>query len=347
MIEKSPDDPTPRVYLARTYWLQELVSKQELSIDRFAASDFFVENPKYRPKVSAAVETQFYDTNSQAIDACRKRLEANPKDRTALYLLGVAYQNQASFEASLKRSWWASFRSGTKTYKYHSELLHQDPKLYDAYISTGTFHYIVGKLGWNVKWLAYLLGYSGGKDRGIGELRQAAEKGRLMSDDARVLLTLIYVRERNLQAAFDELSVLLKKYPKNYLVHLDMGGIALLMGRTQAAVTIYEDILRRVENRQHAYERLEVTRVYNRLGVSLRQQGGLQAAASWFQKALAHGQRTPLSDVVAHLELGKTYDRMGRADQAREHYQAVLGLEDFAGSHEEAAEFMNQPFRGE
>ena len=41
MIDESPDDPAGYTYLAKTYWLQELVSKQELSIDRFAASDFF------------------------------------------------------------------------------------------------------------------------------------------------------------------------------------------------------------------------------------------------------------------------------------------------------------------
>ena len=38
MIDESPDDPAGYTYLAKTYWLQELVSKQELSIDRFAST---------------------------------------------------------------------------------------------------------------------------------------------------------------------------------------------------------------------------------------------------------------------------------------------------------------------
>ena len=154
--------------------------------------------------------------------------------------MGLAYQNLASFEASLKRSWWASFRAGSKTFRYHSDLLRRDPSFYDAYLSTGVFHYVVGRLGWNVKWLAFMLGYRGSREEGKRELRICTEKAQLVADDARVILTLIYTREKNLQAAFDEMSVLLKRYPKNYLVHLDMGGIAMLMDRTDVAVTVYE-----------------------------------------------------------------------------------------------------------
>ena len=59
MIDESPDDPAGYTYLAKTYWLQELVSKQELSIDRFAASDFFAETVKYQPQVDPRVEQRF------------------------------------------------------------------------------------------------------------------------------------------------------------------------------------------------------------------------------------------------------------------------------------------------
>ena len=240
MIDESPDDPAGYTYLAKTYWLQELVSKQELSIDRFAASDFFAETVKYKPEVDPTVEQRFRQANGLAIAKGRERLKTQPNDRTTLFLLGQAYQNLASFEASLKRSWWASFRAGSKTFRYHSELLRRDPSFYEAYLSTGVFHYVVGRLGWNVKWLAFMLGYRGSREEGKRELRICTEKAQLVADDARVILTPIYTREKNLQVAFDEMSVLLKRYPKNYLVHLDMGGIAMLMDRTDVAVTVYE-----------------------------------------------------------------------------------------------------------
>lgn len=103
LIAEAPDDPAGYAYLASTYWIQELSAKQELSIDRFAASDFFSEAPKYVPKVDPAVEQRFRQMSEQAVEKARARIDRNADDRAALFLLGLAYQNLASFEASLKR----------------------------------------------------------------------------------------------------------------------------------------------------------------------------------------------------------------------------------------------------
>ena len=345
MIDESPDDPAGYTYLAKTYWLQELVSKQELSIDRFAASDFFAETVKYKPQVDPLVGQRFRQANDLAIAKGRERLKSQPDDRATLFLLGLAYQNLASFEASLKRSWWASFRAGSKTFRYHSELLRRDPSFYEAYLSTGVFHYVVGRLGWNVKWLAFMLGYRGGQEEGKRELRTCTEKAPLVADDARVILALIHTREKNLQAAFDEMSVLLKRYPKNYLVHLDMGGIAMLMDRTDAAVTLYRDILRKMQDGEDTYDRLEPAIVHNRLGVTFRVREEFEHSVSWFRKSLEDASTSTLSRVVAHLEMGKTYDRMGSRQQALRHYESVVALEDFAGSRQEARQLLKQAYQ--
>ena len=137
LIRERPEDPLGYAFLAKTYWLKELVAKQELSIDRFAASDFFAENPRYVPAVDPESERLFREASDQAVEKARALLGRNPGDPRALFLLGMAYQNVASFEASLKRAWWASFRAGSKSNRYHRELLESHPKLYDAYLTTG------------------------------------------------------------------------------------------------------------------------------------------------------------------------------------------------------------------
>jgi tetratricopeptide (TPR) repeat protein len=344
MIRDSPNDPAGYVYLAKVYWLQELMTKQELSIDRFAASDFFAETPRYQPQVSLAAEQRFFEMNQQAIEKARARLDQNPNDLAAQYLLGAAYQNEASFEASLKRSWWASFRAGSKTFRYHRALLRQDPSLYDAYLSIGVFDYVTGRLGWSVKWLAYMLGYRGSKERGKEEIHLAAQKGHIANDDARVVLTLIHTRERNFQAAFDELSILLKRFPRNYLVHLDMGGIALLMDRPEAAIVIYQDVFRKVMAGEPKYRDLGESGISNRLGVAYRYKRDFASATQWFARALKAQDRTNLSQVVSHLELGKSYDLMGRRNEAIAQYRSASQLEDFAGSQQEARDLISKPY---
>ena len=345
LIRENPDDPLGYVFVAKAYWLKELVVKQELSIDRFAASDFFAESPRYTPEVDPESETLFREASDQGAEKARALLARNPEDPRALFLLGMAYQNVASFEASLKRAWWASFRAGSKSNRYHKELLDRYPNFYDAYLTRGVFNYVTGSLGWETRWLACVLGHCGEKSRGREQLRITADRSELFGDDARVLLALIYTRERRYQAAFDELSALLKRYPQNYLVHMDMGGIALLMRRPEAALTIYRDVLRKVETRQDRYERLETATVLNRLGAAFRQKGDLQASVLHFEQALAQPNRSTHARVVSALELGKTYDVMGQRDRALQHYQQVLALDDFADSRGEARDLIDRPYR--
>lgn len=346
MIKDAPDDPAGYAYLAMTYWVEELSGKQELSIDRFAASDFFVESPKYRPKVNPKVEARFRELSDQAVEKAQVRLKKEPGDRTALFLRGFAYQNVASFETSLKRSWWSAFRAGAKTFKDHRRLLREDPEFHEARLSIGVYDYVAGSLPWHIKVLAFLLGYHGDKERGKRQLEMATEKATLVADDARIVLILIYTREKNYEKALDYLSQLQKKYPQNYLVHLDMGGIALRMEQPDKAIGIYEDILRKREAGERKYAELERASLYNRLGVAWRDKGDLEKSADWFARALRESPLSALSQTVARLELGKTLDLMGKRDEALKNYEAVLAAEDFAGSRLEAEELLKRPFRG-
>jgi tetratricopeptide (TPR) repeat protein len=218
-------------------------------------------------------------------------------------------------------------------------LLRTDPNFHDARLAIGVYQYVAGSLKWNVKWLAVLMGYRGSRERGKQELATAAEKGSLVGDDARVVLTLIHTRERSYQKAFDYLNELLRKYPRNYLVHLDMGGMALLMKRPEAAIEIYQDILRR-------HERLERASVYNRLGVALRERKDLKTAVEWFSKALQETAASARSKTIARLELGKTLDLLGRRAEARERYREVAEAEDVAGSRGEAQDLLRRPYVG-
>jgi predicted Zn-dependent protease len=345
MIQEAPDDPAGYAYLARTYWIEELSKKQELTIDRFASSDFFVETPKYRPKVDPAAEERFRRTNQQAIEKARARLEENPDDRAALFLRGLAYQNLASFETSLKRSWWPAFKAGDLTLSDHRKLLRRDPSFDDARLSVGVYEYVAGSLPWHVKLVALLFGKWGSKERGREQLQIAAEKGTLSGDDARIMLILIHTREKEYGKALATLSQLQQKYPQNYLVHLDMGGMALLMNEPERAVSIYEEILKKRDTGEHKYSELERALLFNRLGVAFREKRELEAAATWFRKALAEDKLSSRSATIARLELGKTLDLMGKRGEALAQYRAVESAEDIAGSRAEAQSLLRSSFR--
>ncbi len=345
MIREAPDDPAGYAYLAMTYWVRELSGKQELSLDRFASSDFFSENPKFRPAVDPRVEQRFREVNRQAIDKARLRLQASPGDRAALFLRGLAYQNLAAFETGLKRNWWGAFRAGTKTFRDHKELLRRDPEFHDARLSVGVYEYVAGSLNWSLKWLAFFLGHYGSKEEGKRQLRLAAEKGTLTADDASTILILIYTREKRYSPALELLERLREKYPRNFLVPLDMAGIALRTRETDKAIEIYRQMLGELETGPSRYLGLERASLFNGLGVAFRQKGETATAEDWFAKALGETGASLRTTVIARLELAKTYDLLGRRDDAVKLYQAVQQAEDFAGSRLEAERLLRRAFR--
>jgi len=342
MIAESPDDPAGYAYLAMTLWLRELSEKQELTIDRFAASDFFAEKARPLMIVDPALDSRFHQLSADAILRARQRLAGSPDDKAALFLLGLTYQNLASFEVSLKRNWWAAFRYGARSYRYNRELLRRDPQFHDARLATGVYTYVAGSLGWSARWLAFLMGYWGSRERGKQELETVARQGLLAADDARVVLVLIHTREHEYQRAYEDLSELLHRYPRNYLVHLDMAGMMLLMHQPDQAVGIYQDIRRRQETGEPNYPQLERAALYNRLGVAFRSRNDLAGSAEWLRLALNQPGISKRTATVAHLELGKTLDSMGRNDEAAAEYQFAAAAPDFAGTRQEAQELLRR-----
>ncbi len=345
LIKEAPNDPAGYAYLAFTYWVQELNKKQGLSIDRFAASDFFSELPKYALQPDPSFEARFRQASERAIETAQALLQKNPDDRAALFVRGVAYQNLASFEIALRRSWWSAFRYGSKTYRDHRELLRRDPNFHDAQLSTGVYNYVAGSVSWTVKCVGYLLGYRGDKARGKQDLETAADKALLVGDDARVILILINTREKNYPKALEYLSQLRQRYSQNYLAPLDMAGLALRMKQPEKAIAIYEEILRKREAGEPKFAELERAALYNRLGVAFRGKGDLIASAGWFGKSLVESRASARSLTLARLELGKTLDLQGRRDEALAQYNTVAAAEDVAGSQQEAKELLRRSFR--
>lgn len=345
MIAAAPEDPAGYVFLARTYWSQELGVTRALSLERFASAGFFTDSTRYTVTIDPRLESRFRDATANAIQKGKARLQRNRDDRAARYLLGVAYQNAASFEAALKRRWWAAFRAASKAEKYHRELLNQDPSFVDPLLTVGVSEYVTASLPWKVSWVAVFMGYSGSRQRGREMLETAAAKGSLVADDARTMLALFYTLDKNYQRAYDKLTQLLARYPRNYLVHLDMGGLTSRMGRHDQAVTLYQQILAKLERRIDGYDQLDRPTVLNRLGAAYRAKGDQQMAANWFRRALDDPAAPARTRTITHLELGKTLDLLGRRKEAIDQYRAVASAEDFAGSRLEAEKYLRRPFQ--
>jgi tetratricopeptide (TPR) repeat protein len=349
MIEAWPDDPAGFVYLARVYWQQLLVQDRALSVHRFIQPDFFVEKPPTRLTADLNAVARFRKANTDAIARAETAVRNRPGDPASLYLLGAAYQNEASFLLSISRQWWQAFRAGSRSERADRELLKLDPGYSDALMVIGLFHYTVGALPGNIRWIPLLLGYHGTKAAGEREMELAAARGQLVADDARALLAVLYAIDGRYSQALAKLEELAAKYPENYLTQLDIGGIKLRMGKPDEAVAVYRKVLDRIDGPTAAGGAaaavLERAIVFNQLGIAYRKMGRHAEAERWLRTSLVDRSATAYTRAQAQLELGKTLDREGRRGEATAQYRLVLEGPDRAGAHDEAEGLLKRPYK--
>lgn len=80
---------------------------------------------------------------------------------------------------------------------------------------------------------------------------------------------------------------------------------------------------------------------------AVRRDGRLTEAAQALRAVLAAPLVTQIARVEAYLELGKTYDRLGRRRDAQACYRRILALTDDYSYREPARRFYRRPYRGE
>jgi len=341
---RNPRHPAPPLYLASVVWLQELFDRNELDLDNFIAPGYFTE-PSAR-KMAPEDRKAFFDYLATCESLCNALLKEDPKNPEARYFLGSMYGVQGAFAITIDRSYSDAFSKGKKAYKYHSDLIQQRPDFYDAYMSVGLYEYVVDNLPWYIKWVAVIVGYRGSQERGFQYLTKAAEKGIYAADDARVLQTVLYVREKRFADALANARALHVKYPKNFILHLNEAQILEKMGRRDQAAAAYREVLRLAVMKKANYQKIPVPTFRVTVAKRLLRLEDYASALAQFQTALEEPATPQKEKGSVHLGAGQALDRLGRRDEAVRHYQAVLRLPDLDDSHSQARDFLSRPYAG-
>jgi tetratricopeptide (TPR) repeat protein len=344
LATRFPEHPGPPLYQATTVWLRELFVRQDLDLDKFISPAYFTR--KTTQKMSDADRTFFMDRLDRSRSLCQSILKAHPGNVEALYFLGAIEGVLGSFYITIDHSVKNAFKHGKLAYKYDSEVLKEDPKFYDAYMTVGTYEYIVGSLPWYIKWIAVIAGYHGSKQQGFEDLQLASENGSFVADDSRVLQMVLFVRERRYEDALRLADYLHERFPKNFLFNLNRAQIEEKLGRRGRALDIYLRIARLAEQGVPNYQKLRKISYFLQLAPKLRGARDFTNSEGLLSKVLADTAATPADRARAYLELGKTYDLDHRRAEAQAQYRKVLELPDVDGSRKEAKRLLERPFTG-
>jgi tetratricopeptide (TPR) repeat protein len=262
---------------------------------------------------------------------------AGLRRRVGLYFLGAAYGVRAAFEASAERKFWAAFEDGLRAVKQHRKVVRLDPGNFDALLTVGMYHYVVGSIPQPFRAIAMLAGIRGSRKQGIEELELVARSGVYNRTDARILLVALYRYEGQPRKALEELEALSRAYPENVPLRLESASLLAQMKEHQAARRMFEDVLRGSDRRL-----LDVT--HYEYGEALAREGAYGGAAEQFRAAAeAPGAYEGLVG-AALLRSGQMYDLAGERGEALRMYRACLPQAG-AWQRKVAERLMLEPFR--
>ena len=187
------------------------------------------------------------------------------------------------------------------------------------------------------RWVAYMAGFGGDKERGIRMIEEAAAYGGDNQDDARFALVLIYNREKRYDKAVQLLDQLRVRYPRNRLAWLESGSTLLRAGRPADAERVLNDGFSRfaTDERQRMFG--EDALWHYKRGASRAGAGraadariDLKAALDQDARKWVHGR--------THLELGKLALKASNRVEAGRELQTAIELcesdNDLVGAEE-------------
>jgi tetratricopeptide (TPR) repeat protein len=325
MTLRSPEDPEAWNLLASALWLQIVFRQEKLNLDSFTGDALGTEDSN--EVVSEEQEAALRRTLDRAIEAAEAILEKDPDNLEARYQLGVAYGTLSTFEAIAKKSYLAANRAGKKARELHVQVLDADPGFADARLTVGAYDYAVGVIPWGIRVLLGVFGIRGDKEEGIRELQWAAELGDRAAVNAKMVLVVVYNREKQYDRALPLLKELHAAYPRNYLVEVAIGGVYERTKSWAAAIATYRSVLDKMESGVDDYDRFEPEPVLFRLAETYVQANRFREAVPRYEELVADPDTSDGLRCRSHMRAGRLLkDQLEAREAAARHFRAIQDL---------------------
>ena len=335
-----PNHPAPPLYLASILWLEEMLRRQDIALNRFIAPAYFTGKTDH--VMPSAERSAFFSYLQKSQDLSKAILQRKPGDMDARYFLAVGYGLRSSFAITVDHSLREAFTNGNRAYASLKKLTEEKPDYYDAYLTVGIYEYVVANIPWYLKWMAYVIGARGSKENGLEHLKMAAEKGQYVRTEAQMACMILYVREHRFAEALELARSLNNRYPRSFFFPINIAQIQRMSGQKDQASAMFLQVEKQVEAREPNFDKLPMQSFRFDMAVELMSMGQLDAAEERFRKTMGDPQTSREKKALSHLRLGQILDWKHRPKEAVQEYKAVLSFEDFDGSHARAQQLLKK-----
>ncbi|MBY0505439.1 MAG: tetratricopeptide repeat protein [Bryobacteraceae bacterium] len=338
-----PNEPEPYNHLAQALLYRELYRLGALESELVTGANPFLRRAKMEPRPEELA--RFDDAIAKAMRFAQVRIDQKATDIRGLYALGVAYGLRGNCGFLIRKTYMSALRDATSARKLCNQVVEIDPSQYDARMVQGAHDYIVGSLPLYMRMLGFLGGIRGDKEGGIRTLLQVANKGTNNKMDAKILLGVIYRRERRPQEALPLLAEMVTKYPRNYLFRLEQSQMYADFGDKEKAAAILDDIDKLKRAGAPGYERISWEKLAFVKGNFRFWYDDFDLAIENLKLATAKEHDLDLNTgVMAWLRLGQAYDMKKQHALAKPAYLAAIRVAPQSEAAKEARRYVDAAY---
>lgn len=222
-IAANPADALGMAMRGAAYLFQELDRLRILESEFLADDKRIADNKKLKP--DPVIRDAFYKAIEEARARAKARLAQAPDDTEALFATCIAAGLVTDYMALVEKRQFKSLGHAKESQSYAVRLLRIAPQFYDAYLTTGVSEYLLGSLPFFVRWFVRFEGAQGSKAQAVMNLELVARSGRYLGPFARILLSLIHLREKRPRESERLLAELARDYPENPLFRKELAKI--------------------------------------------------------------------------------------------------------------------------
>ena len=343
-IAQNPSSPDLHNHLAQTIVFREMYRDGALESELVSGTNSFLRRPKMNP--APETEKRFLDEIGKAMGLSEARLKRNPNDTGALYALGISYGLRSDYYWVVKKAWHDSLRDATAARRLHNRITELEPGNVDARLVQGLHDYIVGSLPWGWRMLGFLVGIHGDREKGIRTIQDVARNGQLDRVEAEIFLGALYRRENQPRQAIPLVGDLIGKFPRNFLLRLELSQMYSMAGDKTHALEAVEEVARLKTRHAPGYDRVPWEKIYFQEGTIEFWYNDLDHALENMKKVAAASEEVDLNTgVSAYLRIGQIYDMTHRRAEALEAYRKAIAYAPQAEAAQECRKYLSTPYR--
>ena len=265
LINQNPADPISYNDLASAQLYREVYRLGLLDSTAVTHDGRLLRDPY--PQADPKAKQQVLETLERGRRSAESILAYEPHNTLALYSLCTNFGLLATYGFFLEKAWSSALRNGSRAQGYCDQAREVSPGFVDAYLVLGAYQYTVASLPLPARMLSALGGLHGSKKKGFEFVSRVAHEGQYDRTAARVLLTVLYRREKRPMEAVRVLEGLMADYPRNYIYPLELASAYSDAGQTERSLNVLKGVLERADQNAAGYRLLPRDAVQHRMQI--------------------------------------------------------------------------------